>query len=104
MQVHANIGKRNVISTCVLTEKSNILLCMFYIVKKLLHFLLRRKKKVKINCQKFIKNEKKKKKKVLKQIPLCGLPTDLKLHKAFKEGTLCQNQRLTQGRQVTLKI
>ena len=36
---------------------------MFYIVKKLLHFLLRRKKKVKINCQKFIKNEKKKKKK-----------------------------------------
>lgn len=100
MQVHANIGEKNVISTCVLTEKSNILLCMFYIVKKLLHFLLRRKKKVKINCQKFIK----KKKKVLKQIPLCGLPTDLKLHKAFKEGTLCQNQRLTQGRQVTLKI
>lgn len=84
----------------MLTEKSNILLRMFYIVKKFLHFLLRRKKKVKINCQKFIKM----KKEVLKQIPLCGLPTDLKLQKVFKEGTLCQNQRLTQGRQVTLKI
>lgn len=35
---------------------------------------------------------------------LCGLPTDLKLQKAFKEGMLWQKPRLTKGMYVTLKI
>lgn len=34
----------------------------------------------------------------------CGLLTALQLQKAFKEGILCQKQRLTQGIYVTLKI